>query len=197
MSRKIKIGGITYDITKQKLEDNNYIEVDQGNTRIILEKFCVPALRWQGLWLGVIWILDVTHNWRLKRRIYPLVHGITDVLARNGDLRKTYMKGVLIGSLYYRVEHIANDQMQAGVLSNCKDGVHAWGWINHAQGVIKLNEEQSEQACWATVWHEVIHGISMDRDITIGEALTESLAQSIIQVLRDNPWAGAIQESKI
>lgn len=66
------------------------------------------------------------------------------------------------------------------------------GQIDYCNSLIELKlSERNHQVKCQTLWHEIVHGICYDRDLSIrsNEYLIDALAKGIYQVLQDNAEA--------
>lgn len=72
------------------------------------------------------------------------------------------------------------------------DRAECKGTINLDYKTIRINNEvQSEQGQEKTLLHEIIHGIIYERDLDLRtadeEAIVDTIAKGLHQVIRDNP----------
>lgn len=90
---------------------------------------------------------------------------------------------VRIGGVDYEVK----------MVETLNDGTHMLdGQIDYCNSVIELKpNERNHQVKCQTLWHEIVHGICYDRDLSIrdNEDLVDALAKGIYQVLQDNAAA--------
>lgn len=72
------------------------------------------------------------------------------------------------------------------------DGTNvAYGHIDYQKSIIELNPDvQDHQKRCLTLWHEIIHGVvehsNMDIEKSNEEAIVDTIAKGIYQVLQDN-----------
>lgn len=92
-------------------------------------------------------------------------------------------KSIRIGGVEYNinlVDHLANG------------ATLAYGHISWDNSVIELSNDigTSHQKRCMTLWHEIIHGIvehaNMDIDNSDEEAIVDTIAKGVYQVLQDN-----------
>lgn len=93
-------------------------------------------------------------------------------------------KSVRIGSMDYKV--IITDEIIIVDHKECS------GMIDYNQHEIKVkNDMQDIQGMEATLLHEIMHGITNERNFTYekndDETITEELARGLHQLIRDNP----------
>jgi len=61
------------------------------------------------------------------------------------------------------------------------------GKISFVKSEIVIDEDCSPQDRQHVLWHEVIHGITVQAGHEVSEGLVECIAYGVMQVLRDNP----------
>jgi len=92
-------------------------------------------------------------------------------------------KTIRIGGIDYKI-------IETKTLNDGHDILH--GCINYGKSTIELNPcNQEYQALCCTLWHEVIHGIIKHTNMNVTksgeEAIVDTIAKGIYQVLEDNP----------
>jgi len=92
-------------------------------------------------------------------------------------------KNVRIGSIDYEIRGVDHEM--------CVDGKSVTGRITYGQSLIEIRTDGfSSQHREVTLLHEIIHGITRERDLDWGdndELYTEELAKVLHQVIKDNP----------
>jgi hypothetical protein len=195
--RRLKIGGVRYQILKKSLGDGSAVEDNLHRGQIVIEKYQAPAARWQSMWFGALAVMRYTYGLDelSDKTLRQLAKGISDVIFINGDLRKC-KEFLSIGSTYYLVEDVSVEKMREYCRYHITDakGDQPWGVINYAMGAVKLRNDQTPDLRWGSLWHETVHGICDDRGIRFSrrhrrnEVITEIVAQFVTQILEDNPW---------
>lgn len=101
------------------------------------------------------------------------------------------MKKVRIGALDYDIKYVANP-LSGGSIAN--------GVINDDRQMITIDSNLPPQYKAYALWHEITHamffslGIFKGQEIAIDERLIDSLANTILQVIRDNPKLAKIHK---
>lgn len=92
-------------------------------------------------------------------------------------------ESVRIGSMDYKI--IITDEVLIVNHEECS------GLINYVEHLIKISNNQDVQGFEATLLHEVMHGITHERnfiyDKNDDESITEELARGLHQLIKDNP----------
>ncbi len=87
---------------------------------------------------------------------------------------------VRIGGMEYRVVRE----------SRMNDGLHMLaGQIRHMECEIAISEECAHEYACLSLWHEIMHGIEEQAQLTLGEErerIIEAFARGVYQVLQDN-----------
>jgi hypothetical protein len=85
---------------------------------------------------------------------------------------------VKIGPILYRVV--------VGPERRSEQGNSLWGEICHATGEIFLWEGLSPEQRYATLWHELIHGLGSQTGMELSEGDIDRIAYGVMQLLMDN-----------
>lgn len=83
-----------------------------------------------------------------------------------------------IGPTAYRVEYVDDPRI---------NGTSTDGVIDPEESVIKIGAYLPRDRAAVVLWHEILHGIEIDRNISLTEREVDSLARGIVAMLIDNP----------
>jgi hypothetical protein len=79
------------------------------------------------------------------------------------------------------------------------DNKSCTGIIHYQEAEIELHDQRNEQCIEQTWWHEVIHGITVERGLDWGEnteLYTDELAKGLYALMKDNKFPLPGQQEK-
>lgn len=83
---------------------------------------------------------------------------------------------------------IAGIEYAVNLVEALTDGdKRCFGVLSHKTTEIKLDAGLSDGAAYQTLWHEIVHVLTVTGNADITEGQVEALAWGIVQVIRDNP----------
>ena len=89
------------------------------------------------------------------------------------------MKTIRVGAIDYELRAV----------KGLKDekGEDLCGQQGYAEAVIEVSSGMAALPTFATIWHEVLHAVECQHGWAEDEERVSALADSIVQILRDNP----------